>query len=221
MCGRFTQDVDEDDLLDLYELNADAERVGVRSRWNGAPTQDFAVCRSDSLGERSLALHRWGLVPSWARDIKIGPRLINARSETVHSKPSFRSAFRRRRCLVPANGWFEWQRATSGKQPWWLSFGGEPFSFAGLWETWDRGGGAVHSFTLLTCPASESLRWLHHRQPSIIPHERYADWLDPAASSSALLALARNPHAGPFDCRRVSTVVNTPRNDYPEILRPA
>lgn len=220
MCGRFTQDVDEDDLIDLYELNADAERVGVRSRWNGAPTQNFAVCRTDSKGERSLALHRWGLVPSWARDTKIGARLINARSETANTKPSFRSAFRHRRCLVPATGWFEWQRAASGKQPWWVSFRGETFSFAGLWETWDRGGGAVHSFTVLTCPASEPLRWLHHRQPAIIPRQRYSEWLDPLASNSALLTLAQNPCTGPFDCRRVSTVVNSSKNDYPEILRP-
>ena len=222
MCGRFTQDVDEDDLIDLYELNSNHAQAGVvRSRWNGAPTQHFAVCRADSSGCRLLALHRWGLVPAWARDLKIGARLINARSETVNSKPSFRSAFRRRRCLVPANGWFEWQRTASGKQPWWISFGGEPFSFAGLWETWDRGEGPVHSFTVLTCPATASLRWLHHRQPSIIPCERYGEWLDPSAPNTGLLALARTPSSGPFDCRRVGTAVNSPRNDYPEILLPA
>ena len=220
MCGRFTQDVDEDDLIDLYELNPGADSVAVRSRWNGAPTQTFAVCLTDRRGERSIALRRWGLVPSWARDIKIGARLINARSETVDSKPSFRGAFSRRRCLVPANGWFEWKRDGAVKQPWWVRSGDGLLSFAGLWETWNRSGEAVNSFTVLTCAASESLKWLHHRQPVIIPRERHSEWLDPAAAKPALLALARTPHEGPFDWLRVSRVANSPRNDYPEILRP-
>ena len=220
MCGRFTQDIDEDDLINLYELNDVRGTVQLRNRWNGAPTQTFAVCRDDAEGRRTLALHRWGLVPAWARDIKIGARLINARSETAHSKPSFRSAFRHRRCLVPARGWFEWRREAAGKQPWWVSFGGEPFSFGGLWETWDRGDGPLHSFTVLTCDASDSLKWLHHRQPCIVPRDRYDEWLDPRSRGPGLLAIARNSHSGPFDCRRVSRVVNSPRNDSPEVLEP-
>ena len=220
MCGRFTQDVDEDDLVDLYDLDAGREIATVRSRWNGAPTQSFAVCRADSSGGRALGSHRWGLVPAWARDLKIGARLINARSETVDSKPAFRTAFRHRRCLVPATGWFEWQKSASGKQPWWISFGGEPFSFAGLWEIWDRGDGPVHSFTILTCPSSPSLRWLHARQPAIVPRTRYGEWLDPASRHPPLLEMARTPHAGPFDRRRVSKAVNYVRNDSPGILRP-
>ena len=221
MCGRFTQDFDEDDLINLYELNEIRGSVELRKRWNGAPTQSFALCRADAAGQREIALHRWGLVPAWARDIKIGARLVNARAETANSKPAFRTAFRRRRCLVPASGWFEWQRVGAGKQPWWISFGDEPFSFGGLWETWDRGQGPVHSFTVLTCPSSERLQWLHHRQPAIIPRDRYAEWLDPGARGPSLIELARTPHPGPFDFRRVSTMVNSPRNDSPDILRPA
>lgn len=218
MCGRFTQDVDGHDLVNLYELESPPLQAELRRRWNGAPTQDFAVCRTDLYGRRELATQRWGLIPAWSRDPKIGSRLINARSETVDSKPSFRAAFKRRRCLVPANGWFEWQHAGARKQPWWISSGGEPFSFAGLWETWDRGAGRVDSFTILTCPATASMQWLHHRQPAVIPRERYAEWLDPAGREPDLLALVQAPLPGPFDCRKVGTAVNNARNDFPELL---
>ena len=220
MCGRFTQDVDGDDLVELYELDPSPPHHELRRRWNGAPTQSFAVCRTDLFGQRVLAEQRWGLIPAWARDAKIGARLINARSETADSKPAFRTAFRRRRCLVPANGWFEWQTVGTRKHPWWISQSGDLFSFAGLWETWDRGGGRVDSFTVLTCPAAESLQWLHHRQPAIIPRDRYAEWLDPGAPLASLLKLVRSPQPGPFDCRQVGTAVNNARNDFPELLSP-
>ena len=104
MCGRFTQDLDEEELVDLYDLDVAESQQTLRSRWNGAPTQEFAICRMDHSGRRVLARHRWGLVPPWARDPKIGSKLINARSESADTKPSFRAAFRRRRCLIPANG---------------------------------------------------------------------------------------------------------------------
>lgn len=218
MCGRFTQDIEDEDIESLYDINA-LELPSLAKRWNGAPTQTFAVCRSSPSGAREVAIHRWGLIPAWARDAKFGARLINARSESVDSKPSFRNAFRRRRCLVPANGWFEWQRAGGAKQPWWITRAGGPFSFAGLWEVWNRGSGPVWSFTILTCPATESLRAIHHRQPSIIPKERYGDWLGPGPPDRGLLDLVRTPRAGPFDVRRVGPEVNSVRNDRPEILR--
>ena len=218
MCGRFTQDVDGDGLVDLYDLGSFSPRFELRKRWNGAPTQVFTVCRTGPDGQRELVAQRWGLVPAWSRDAKIGARLINARSETVDSKPAFRSAFRQRRCLVPANGWFEWQNDGSRKQPWWISRGGALFSFAGLWETWDRGGGRIDSFTVVTCRAGPSMQWLHHRQPAIIPRERYCEWLDPAAREPELLALVQTPLPGPFDCRRVGAEVNSARNDFPGLL---
>lgn len=218
MCGRFTQDVEGDELVDLYELDSFLPQVELRKRWNGAPTQIFAVCRTGLDGQRELAAQRWGLVPAWSRDAKIGARLINARSETVDSKPAFRGAFRQRRCLVPANGWFEWQNDGSRKQPWWISRGGELFSFAGLWDSWDRGDGRIDSFTVVTCRASPSMQWLHHRQPAIIPRDRYREWLDPATRRPELLALVQTALPGPFDCRRVGPEVNNARNDYPELL---
>ena len=218
MCGRFTQDLDEEELVDLYDLDMAEPLEALRSRWNGAPTQVFGLCRMDHSGRQVLAQHRWGLIPAWARDPKIGSRLINARSESAHSKPSFRAAFRRRRCLIPANGWFEWQADGDAKQPWWISLRDGPFSFGGLWEAWDKGGGPVFSFTILTCPATESLQTIHDRQPSIIPPARYEEWLDPGTQGPRLLELAQASYPGPFDCRRVSREVNNPRNDYPEIL---
>lgn len=220
MCGRFTQELDGGELADLYDLEPGEPLPALRSRWNGAPTQTFAVCRNAPGGRQRLALHRWGLVPAWSRDPKIGGRLINARSETVDDKPAFRSAARKRRCLVPANGWFEWQPVTGGKQPWWIAPEGGPFSFAGLWDVWDRGAAPIVSFTILTCPSSEALGAIHHRQPAIVPRERYRDWLDPEFPLPDLLDLVREPHAGPFELRRVSRAVNRVANDSPEILRP-
>ena len=193
MCGRFTQDLDEEELIDLYDLDSAEPRQALRSRWNGAPTQEFALCRMDHTGRRVLAQHRWGLVPPWARDPKIGARLINARSESADSKPSFRSAFRRRRCLIPANGWFEWRAAAGVKQPWWISLEGGPFSFAGLWEAWDKGGGPMYSFTILTCPATESLKAIHDRQPSIIPPTGTSSGWIPAPKFRACSNLRGHP----------------------------
>ena len=125
---------------------------------------------------------RWGLVPSWAKDIKIGARLINARAETVHFKPSFSAAFRFRRCLVPANGWFEWKRAGPAKQPWFVAPAeGSPLSFAALWERWDKAEEPVESFTIVTTAATPDLAGIHERQPAIIPPARFDQWLDPAS----------------------------------------
>ena len=167
------------------------------------------------------AVHEIGStpVPSWARDRTIGNRLINARAETVAGKPAFRAAFRRRRCLVPANGWFEWQRS-GGKVPYWISLsGGRPFSFAGLWEVWGEGESRMESFSILTCPAGAALEGVHVRQPAIVAPEVYADWLSPDTPAARLLGLVQAPHAGPFELRRVSPLANSPRNDAPEILR--
>ena len=159
MCGRFTQVVKARELAALYGPAVSMPDTAWAERWNGAPTQAFLVCRLDPAGQRVLSLLHWGLVPSWTRDRAIGSRLINARSETVAGKPAFRAAFRRQRCLVPANGWFEWRRTSAGKAPYWISLeGGRPFSLAGLWEAWGEGEARIESFTVLTCPAGEALR---------------------------------------------------------------
>ena len=214
MCGRFTQVVEARELAALYGV--EAPDVAPPPRWNGAPTQAFLVCRLDAAGRRVLSLQRWGLVPSWAHDRAIGRRMINARSETVHERPAFRSAFRRRRCLVPASGWLEWRRTPAGKEPTWIRLaGGRPFSLAGLWEAWGEGAARMESFTVLTCPAAEALAHVHARQPVVVAPEGYGAWLAAQTPDSRVQA----PHPGPFEVRRVGTLVNDPRNDGPEVVR--
>ena len=218
MCGRFTQVVKARQLAALYGPAVTMPDTAWAERWNGAPTQVFLVCRLKAEGRRVLCLQRWGLVPSWARDRVIGNRLINARAETVHEKPAFRAAFRRRRCLVPANGWFEWSRTSAGKAPYWISLaGGRPFSFAGLWEAWGEGESRMESFTILTCLAGEALESVHARQPAVVAPEEYGAWLGGETPASWVQA----PHPGPFELRRVGALVNSARNDVPEVLRPA
>ena len=217
MCGRFTQVVKARELAAFYGPAVTIPDTAWAERWNVAPTQAFLVCRLDAARRRVLSLQRWGLVPSWARDRAIGNRLINARAETVHERPAFRAAFRRRRCLVPANGWFEWCRTPAGKAPYWIRLaGGRPFSFAGLWEAWGEGESRMESFTILTCPAREALESVHARQPAVVAPEEYGAWL--AAETPA--SRVQVPHPGPFALRRVGALVNSARSNVPEVLRP-
>ena len=159
MCGRFTQKLTWRQIHELYSPSGPGLPLNLQPRYNGAPAQDFAACRLEDDGNRAVAQLRWGLVPSWARDVRMGTRLINARAETVHTKPSFGDAFRSRRCLVPANGWFEWQRTGHGKQPYFLALAdGPPLSFAALWERWSGNGEALESFAIIiTTAASPAL----------------------------------------------------------------
>ena len=174
-----------------------APTATVRPRYNGCPTQDFIAVRQTG-EERTLAKLRWGLVPSWAKELKLGAKMINARSETVHEKPAFRVAFRRRRCIVPVNGWFEWRRENGDKQPYWLRpSGAEMFSLAELWERWEKGDEPVETFTVLTTAASPALADIHHRQPVIVDDDALDEWLDPGTSSERLLALAGAANEGP------------------------
>ena len=221
MCGRFTQKMTWRELHELYGLLADAPPDNMRPRWNGAPTQDFAACRADVGGSLNVSRLRWGLIPFWAKDAKIGSRLINARAETVDAKPAFRAPFKSRRCLIPADGWFEWVREGGGKSPRFLSMAdGSIASFAALWERWDGGDGTVESFTIITTEASPELAPVHARQPAIVDPRQFSDWLAPDAPKDVLLEIARRPHPGPYRIKPVSGLVNNVRNDGPDVLRP-
>ena len=221
MCGRFTQKLTWGQIHNLYSLRGPGLPLNLQPHYDGAPAQHFAACRLDEDGNRAIAQLRWGLVPSWARDIRMGARLINARAETVHAKPSFGTAFRSRRCLVPANGWFEWQRTGVGKQPYYLALAdGSPLSFAALWERWGGGGEFMESFTIITTTAAPQLAGIHDRQPAIIDPDQFDDWLDPTSPVPWLLELVREPRAGPYERRPVSTRVNRVQNDDPGILDP-
>ena len=148
-------------------------------------------------------------MPAWAKDLKLGARMINARSETVHEKPAFRSAFRRRRCVIPVNGWFEWRREGGEKQPYWIRpADAEAFSLAGLWERWDRGEEPVETFTILTTEVSPALADIHHRQPVIVGDGEVDAWLDPASPFERIVETARAAFAGP-----VRPVAGEPRGE--------
>ena len=217
MCGRFTVQLSPDEIGNLY----DAPQPTLPPRYNGAPTQDFAACRLDEAGRRIITMLRWGLLPAWAKDVGVGSRMINARAETVRDKPAYRAAFRSRRCLVPADGWFEWQRAGRVKQPWFIALAdGSPLSFAALWERWNRSGDGLETFTIIITEACEGLADIHHRQPAVVHPDRFGDWLDPASPSEQLLDMVRRPCTGPFEKRRVSTRVNSVANNVPAILDP-
>ena len=200
---------------------AQSRRAGIPPRYNIAPSQDVPVVRLDPDQARELVLMRWGLVPSWAEDPKSGYRTINARAETVDRSPAFRAAFRKRRCLVPATGYFEWLTAADGgKQPYrFVPKAGGLFAFAGLWERWDKGAEPLDSFTIIVTDGNELARAIHDRMPAILDPEHYAAWLE-AKETTIPMALLRPYPAGRMRSYPVSKRVNAPKNDDAELIAP-
>lgn len=220
MCGRYTLKTPVDTLQREFELVGELPEL--TGRFNIAPTQEVPVVIE--AGGRHLELVRWGLVPFWADDLKIGSRMINARAETVPAKPAFRKAYERRRCLVLADGFYEWKKGPKGKIPMYIHRrSGAPFAFAGLWEEWKKGAGApVRSCTIVTTQANELLAPIHDRMPVILAPENYAAWLDPATKAGPELEkLLAPPPVGDFEAYPVSPLVNAAGNDRPECIEPA
>ena len=221
MCGRFTLTTAPDAVARAFELD---EIPRLEPRFNIAPGQGVATIHESREGARVFALRRWGLVPRWARDPKIGSRLINARSETVAEKPAFRDAFRRRRCLVPADGFFEWAAAGSGpRQPWYIGLSGQScFGIAGLYESWeDPEGQRIDSCVLLTTEANERLRPIHARMPVILAPDAFTPWLDPGLTEpTQLTGLLRACPDEAIELRPVSRRVNRPEHDDPACIAP-
>jgi putative SOS response-associated peptidase YedK len=189
----------------------------IRKRFNIAPTQEAPVVRVDKEGAREIAMLRWGLVPFWAKDLKAGTKMINARSEGVESKPAFRDALRQRRCVVPATGFFEWQGEPGRKQPFAITLPQQPLiAFAGLWERWKPAEGEpVETFTILTTEANATIAPIHDRMPVILPMDAVDTWLTgPAAEAAKLLT----PYAGPMELRAVGQHVSNVKNEGPECL---
>ena len=217
MCGRFTQ------FYSWPEVHAYLNLFGpprnLPARYNIAPTQDAAVVRQGAEG-RALDFLRWGLVPSWAKDSSMAARMINARAETVAQKPSFRTAFRKRRCLVPADGFYEWRGAKGAKQPYRiLSPDRGLFAFAGLWERWEKAGGeALESFTIITTEANGKLAPLHARMPVILDPADFERWLSPELAANDAEALLRPAPDSAVDFHAVSRHVNNARNDDPACI---
>ena len=218
MCGRFALIVDASVLAGVFDVDPPRD---LQPRFNITPTQSIPIVRAGHERARECVMVRWGLIPPWAKDMKIGARMINARAETVAEKPSFLAAVKKRRCLVPASGFYEWVATKSGKQPHFIHFSdGRTFGFAGLWERWTADGGApLESCTIITTTANEMISDLHHRMPVILPPEHYAEWLQPESLTTGRLSELLVPYpAGDMAAYPVSTHVNKPANDDPECM---
>ena len=218
MCGRYSLTTPIEALRGLFGFD---ELPNLEPRYNIAPTQEVAVVRSDDAGAgRTLTRMRWGLIPSWAKEASIGSRMINARAETVAEKPAFRAAFRHRRCLIPADGFYEWKKVgKDGKQPWRVGLdGGAPFAFAGLWEAWlSPDGDEIETCTIVTTEAAPAIAVIHPRMPVILDPAAYTVWLggEPKEAGAAL-----GPYRSALAAHPVSDRVNNVRNDDAGLIEP-
>jgi putative SOS response-associated peptidase YedK len=221
MCGRFTLTDPDADLAVQFNL---PEIPNLQPRYNIAPTQPVAAVRLNvESAMREMVLFHWGLIPFWAKDPGIGARMINARAETAAEKPAFRAAFKRRRCLVVADGFYEWQKQNGAKQPFFIFLRNRrPFAFAGLWEHWEGSDGSVvESCTLLTTAPNDLVRPLHNRMPVILHPADYDLWLDLEVQDAApLQPLLRPFPAAEMDAYPVSRRINRPDNDDPGVIEP-
>lgn len=218
MCGRYSLATDEEALEERFGFLDDGLKS--RPRFNVAPTQGVLTVVSDGAANHAR-LMRWGLVPSWAGDPSVGSRMINARAETILERPSFRQAFQRRRCLVLADGFYEWMGVGRSRVPMRVVLrSGEPFGFAGLWETWRSPlNETVHSCTIITTTPNAVMEPIHNRMPVILPREKEATWLDPSRSDYGTLRELLVPYpADEMEAYQVSRLVNSPRNDTPEVM---
>ena len=225
MCGRYTLTMFQQQLAEEFEIY---ELEHLQPRYNIAPTQSAPVVHVvGEGGKRELAMHKWGLIPNWAKDPTIGNRMINARAETAAEKPAFRSAMRRQRCLVPCTGFYEWKvldpaAKKPAKQPYYIRRRDEGvFAFAGLWDRWrSPEGEEIDSFTILTTEPNELMRNLHNRMPVIIPRKKYGVWLDTQLQDvEPLVPLLRPYPAGELVAHPVSNRVNNPKFDDPSCIQ--
>ena len=225
MCGRYVLTTPGEVLAQIFDTEPPPEEVleAIVPRYNISPTQSVPIVRQPAAGARELAVVQWGLVPHWAKDPKIGNQLINARAETAAEKPSFRDALKRRRCLIPADGFYEWQELGKGKQPWLLRMrGGKTFAFAGLWSAWKdpRSGAPLETCAILTTTPNELAASVHDRMPVILPPTTWNRWLDDAAQGTPFTELLVSFPAEQMEAFPVSKRVNSPANEGPENIEP-
>jgi putative SOS response-associated peptidase YedK len=222
MCGRFSLAADPSTIAQRFGVTmSTAESAAWTPHYNIPPTKSVIVVGDD--GTRYLTQMRWGLIPSWAKDPAIGNRMINARAETVATKPAFQVALRKRRCLVVADGFYEWGKRGRVKQPFYIALKSrEPFGFAGLWETWTAPDGEdIKTCTIITTEANELLKPIHDRMPVILTHDAEAIWLDPAIQDpEKLLPLLKPYPSEEMETCPVSPWVNNPAHDTPECMSP-
>lgn len=224
MCGRFSLTTAGPILAELFSIDdPDPEVMAIwRARFNIAPSQSVAAIRATADGKRRLDMLRWGLLPRWAKDPKAGPAPINARSDTVAEKPMFKGLLKSRRCIVPADGFFEWKTEGKKKLPMYFQMRDRrPFGLAGLWEQWKGGDQVIESVTLMTTDPNDVVGAIHNRMPAILAPEAHAEWLDPASSDlDRLLGLLRPYPADRMTATPVSTRVNAPTFDDPACIEP-
>jgi putative SOS response-associated peptidase YedK len=221
MCGRYQIVTDAQALYDAFQVEVDLNAVPLE-RYNVAPATDQLVILEEG-GRRVARWYRWGLIPHWAKDKAIAYKTVNARGESVASKPAFRAALRQRRCLVPATGFYEWKIADRGKQPYLIRLrSGELFSFAGLWENWAGPAGELRSFTIITTEPNALMARIHTRMPAIVPRAQYARWLDPALQDPAQIQpmIASYP-AAQMQAFPVGAAINSARNQGADLIVPA
>lgn len=219
MCGRFTLRSSMADVAKAFAVPAELQTPLL---FNIAPSQAVTAVRTSADGHRQLCQLRWGLVPSWADDLAVGNRMINARAETVATKPGYRRAFKSRRCLVAADGFYEWQKTGRRKQPYYIRLKEDrPFAFAGVWERWSKGGEPVESCAIITTDANELVRLIHDRMPVIVPPEAYDLWLSPGTTEIELVRSLLRPYpASEMVAYPVGTQVNSPAYNQPDCIRP-
>lgn len=218
MCGRFAMRSAMEILAAEFAIEEELADPGIR--YNRAPSQQIPIVVRGSAGNKLVTMH-WGLIPSWAKDPGIGNRLINARSETAATKNSFRAAFRKRRCLVIADGFYEWRKGPGGKQPHFITPGdGKPFGIAGLWETWsDPDGSLILSATILTTEPNELMQPIHDRMPCVIRLADRETWLDPANQDADAVKPFLDPYEWDgWEVYRVSERVNSPDNEGADLI---
>lgn len=218
MCGRYTHYFTWRQLHELYRLLTPRDPRPVAARYNAAPTQELPVVIADTEG-RELRMMRWGLIPYWSKDGGQPYSTINARAESIATKPAFREPFRRRRCLVPASGFYEWRREGKYKQPYYITLPDGPMTFAGLWDRWRGPEGPVHTFTIVTTAAAPAIAHLHDRMPAILAGDDWDAWLDPETPLPVLEDLLR-PWEGRLEICAVSRAVNSPAPDDPGLIEP-
>lgn len=216
MCGRFSFSPLAKVIEDRFDVKVDSN---YKPRYNCAPSQNLAIISNADPGE--ISYFRWGLIPFWAKDARIGNRLINARSETIHEKPAFKSSFRRKRCLVLSDGFFEWKKiSTKEKIPYRIHLTEDSlFAMAGIWDSWkDADGEEIRSFSILTTGPNELMKHIHHRMPVILDREAEKVWLG-QATPDELLPLFEPFPAQKMTAYPVSKLVNSPMNDSPEVFK--
>jgi putative SOS response-associated peptidase YedK len=219
MCGRYTLKTPAGVLTERFDIEESS--TSITPSYNLAPTQQVATVLTEN-GKRKLEMLHWGLIPSWAKDPEVGNRMINARAETVAEKPSYRKAFQERRCLILADGFYEWQKTDNGKQPFYIRMEDEsPFAFAGLWESW-RNGGEIRSCTIITTTPNELAASIHNRMPVILHPEDYDMWLDPDFEEREPLTSLLKPFpAEAMEAYPVSRRINKPANNDAGVVEPA